>query len=86
MRLIDSYCQMCEKAEQSGANSRSKNSYLAFGQQLHEELRKKDNITHEEEIMILDDCKQKYGSSHMLYEKIAQVMLKIYNEVHKIHR
>jgi hypothetical protein len=62
---------MCEQAEQSGVNSRSKNSYLMFGQQLHQELKKEDNITEEEETMILDDCQQKYGSRHLLYEQIA---------------
>jgi len=47
---------------------------------------KEDFITEEEEKMILDDCNLKHGESGHLYEKIGQVLLKIQNEMEKLHK
>lgn len=73
-RLIEFYCEMCEKAETSGVTARSKLSYQQFGQSIREELLKEDSITAEEEKMILDDCNLKHGQKASLYEKIGQVL------------
>lgn len=37
-RLIEFYCEMCEKAEQSGLLNRSKLTFQQIGAQLKEEL------------------------------------------------
>lgn len=35
--------------------------------------------------MILEDCNNKHGDNHLLYEQISQVMYKIYQEVKELH-
>jgi len=44
-RLIEFYCEMCEKAEANGVASRSKLSMQGVGQSLMKELKAQDNIT-----------------------------------------
>jgi hypothetical protein len=66
-RLVDFYCEMCEKAEQNGLTSRSKVSFAQIGQSLQEEFQKEDRITKEEEQMIIDGCDQIQGVSGVLY-------------------
>ena len=48
-RLIEFYCEMCEKLETS-------KSYLYLGQALKYELNKEDKITEDEVTMILEEC------------------------------
>lgn len=42
-----------------------------LGAGLKTELKKEDKITDEEELMILEDCNNKHGDNHSLYEQIA---------------
>jgi GH25 family lysozyme M1 (1,4-beta-N-acetylmuramidase) len=55
-RLIEYYCDMCERAEQNGISSRQKLNMQKEGQNLMDELAKQDKITSDEVEMILEDC------------------------------
>ena len=51
-RLIETYCQMCERAEAGGSTAKQKQTFQQFGQMLKDELMMNDAITDEDEQMI----------------------------------
>ena len=77
---------MCERAEQAGITSRSKNNLMNIGQGLKEELQKEDKITEEDEQLIQEECDQNLGKDSWKYSNICNVMDKILNEVNVLHQ
>ena len=77
-RLIEFYCDMCDRA------SRTKLSMPKEGASLESELKVVDKITEEEEQMIMEDQRLKYGSDFKLYEKLDNILNKILKEVSTI--
>ena len=85
-RLIDFYCEMCERAEQSGISSRQKLNMQKEGQSLMDELAKQDKITSDEVEMILEDCQLNHGPEFKSYDMIANILNKILNDVNLLHK
>ena len=85
-RLIGFYCDMCQKAEQSGINNKSKAGFVQLGQSLKYELKKQDKIEDEEEKIIMANCDQANGDKAHLYEKMDAVLNKILSEVNVLHQ
>ena len=81
---METFCNMCEKAEQSGLSTRYKMTFMQIGQSLKEELKKtdKDNLTEQELNDIKAACNDQLGEKGaLLYNDLDQVMNKIYSEV-----
>ena len=88
-RLVETFCNMCEKAEQSGLSTRYKMTFMQIGQSLKEELKKtdKDNLTEQELNDIKAACNDQLGEKGaLLYNDLDQVMNKIYSEVNTQHK
>lgn len=67
-RLVETFCNMCEKAESSGLSTRYKMTFMQIGQSLREELKKtdKDNLTEKELNEILAACNEDLGEKGAL--------------------
>jgi len=66
---------MCERA------SRSKLTLPREGSNLSEQLKLVDKITSDEERMIMEDQREKFGDKFNLYERMDNILNKILNEV-----
>ena len=88
-RLVETFCNMCEKAESSGLSTRYKMTFMQIGQSLREELKKtdKDNLTEKELNEIRAACNDAVGEQGALrYNDLDQVLNKIYREVNVQHK
>ena len=88
-RLVETFCNMCEKAEQSGLSTRYKMTFMQIGQNLKEELKKtdKDNLTEEEFKEILANCNSQLGETDAArFNNFEEVLSKIHREVNAQHR